>query len=144
MSNLIKFRPMAASRFFPETFFNDFFNEAWNRSLTNTTLPAVNIAEDPDAYRIELAAPGFDKDDFKVELEADQLRISAEKKTESNEENDRYTRREFSYSSFERRFNLPKSVNQENMKAAYQNGILTLTLPKVDEAKKLVKTIAVG
>lgn len=144
MSDLIKFRPITASRFFPEAFFNDFFNDNWGRSMTTASLPAVNIAEEPESFRIELAAPGFEKDDFKIEVESDQLRISAEKKMESNEENDRYTRREFSYTSFARQFNLPKSVNQEGLKAAYQNGILTLTLPKVEEAKKLVKTIAIN
>jgi HSP20 family protein len=125
------------------TFFDDFLNRdlaEWNRSnfsATGTTIPAVNIRETKDAFEVEMAAPGMTKKDFTVELEDNQLTITAEKKmqTEGKEE-DRYTRREFSYHSFERSFTLPKEVvDGDKIKAKYEDGMLHLAIPKKEEAK---------
>ncbi|HXH17605.1 MAG TPA: Hsp20/alpha crystallin family protein [Chitinophagales bacterium] len=120
----------------------DLFTQDWtdwtlsNFSETNSTLPAVNIRETNDDFHIEVAAPGMRKDDFKVELDNDMLVISSEKRDEREEKNNNYTRREFSYRSFQRSFTLPeKLVNGEKIKAEYRDGILHITVPKKEEAK---------
>jgi HSP20 family protein len=122
--------------------FNDIFNHDWNDmslrnySQTNTTLPSVNVKENPDEYEVEMAAPGMDKGDFKVEVNQGILTISSEKKIE-NEDQDKgnYTRREFSYQSFCRSFSLPISVDSEKIYAKYENGLLKVVIPKREEAK---------
>jgi HSP20 family protein len=133
-------------------FVNDFFNtdfSDWSSrhfSDTNTTLPAVNIKENADAFLVEMAAPGMAKEDFKVELNNDLLTISSEKKNENEtKEGETYTRREYSYQSFSRSFTLPKSVEAEKITAKYENGVLSLTIPKKEEAKpKPVKQITIS
>ena len=123
-------------------FFNDFFNRDWmdwsnqNFSLTNTTLPSVNIRESDKAFDVELAAPGMAKEDFKIELNNNTLSISSEKKEEKEtKEGKRFTRKEFSYQSFSRSFTLPNVVDSENIEAKYENGILEIHIPKREEAK---------
>lgn len=132
--------------------FDDFFTRElfdWsgrNFSLTNTTVPAVNIVESKDAFMVEMAAPGMSKKDFHIELENEVLKISSEKEVqETLPENDRYTRREFSYQSFQRSFHLPKTiVDLSKIKAKYEDGILRVTIPKREEAKALApRTIAI-
>lgn len=133
-------------------FVNEFFNNDlsdWpNRhySDTNTTLPAVNIKENTDAFVVEMAAPGMVKDDFKIELNNDLLTISSEKKNENeSKEGETYTRREYSYQSFSRSFTLPKTVDAEKISAKYENGVLSLAIPKKEEAKpKPVKQISIS
>ncbi len=120
---------------------NDFFNNSWNDmalrnySNTNTTLPSVNIKENEESFELEMAAPGMDKNDFKIELNQGVLNISSEKKTEESKQEDNYTRREFSYQSFCRSFSLPNSVDTEKINAKYQDGILIINIPKKEEAK---------
>lgn len=123
-------------------FFNDFFDRDWmdwtnrNFSNTNTTLPAVNIKESADRFEVEMAAPGFEKGDFKIELNKDILTISSEKKVDKEtNEDQQFTRREFSYQSFCRSFSLPDSSDRENISARYENGILKVEIPKMDHAK---------
>ena len=129
------------SRFWDD---DDFFN----RSLTNwglsnfsdagSTLPAVNIRETEVSYEVEMAAPGMNKEDFKIELDNNLLTISSEK-TEEHEENgkEKYSSKEFSYQSFRRSFNLPKEVvDEEKIEAHYKNGVLHLTIPKKEQAKQ--------
>ena len=122
--------------------FNDFFNtDIWNwdnNMLTGTTIPSVNIQENSDNFLVEMAAPGMKKDDFIVELDGNLLTISSEKKTESSgDEGDQYARREFSYESFTRSFQLPKDVvDEESIKAKYTDGVLHLTIPKKETAKQ--------
>lgn len=102
----------------------------------NANIPAVNIKETNTNFGIELAAPGKTKEDFNIEIDHNVLTISSEEKTEK-EENDnqgKYTRREFSYSSFRRAFTLPESVNADSINATYENGVLHVTLPKREEA----------
>jgi len=133
-------------------FFNEFFNRDWmdwtnrNFSDTNTTLPSVNIKEDNDGYEIEMAAPGFSKKDFKIELFHGVLTISSEKKVENEtQEGQQFTRREFSYQSFNRSFTLPHTVDNEHISARYENGILKILVPKKEEArKKLARKIDVN
>ncbi|MBN2350306.1 MAG: Hsp20/alpha crystallin family protein [Bacteroidales bacterium] len=109
-----------------------------NFSSTDTTLPAVNISETDNEYSIEVAAPGMKRDNFKIKLENNLLSISSEQKEEKSEKADKgkYSRREFSYQSFQRTFNLPENeIDGDKIKAAYADGILTLTLPKREEVK---------
>lgn len=105
---------------------------------------AVNIHETENNFELEFAAPGFDKSDFKISVEDKNLVVSAEKKTESNEQEKNYSRKEFSYSKFTRSFTLPDNINEEAIRAEYKNGILFVELPKLGEAKKAMKEIAVS
>lgn len=124
--------------------FDDFFSKAlwdWNNSnfsMTGTTLPAVNILESADEFQVEMAAPGMEKKDFKIELENNILTISSERKKEDEDkEGDNFTRREFSYQSFQRTFTLPHDVvDADKINARYENGVLKLLIPKKEEAKQ--------
>lgn len=125
---------------------NDLFD--WSSkhfSNTNTTIPAVNIREDHDGYEVEMAAPGLEKKDFKVELNDQVLTISSVKQFENEtNEGQRFTSREFSYQSFSRSFTLPNTVEQDNIKAQYEDGLLRIRIPKKEEAKaKPPKQIAI-
>ncbi|MCS7019922.1 MAG: Hsp20/alpha crystallin family protein [Cytophagales bacterium] len=121
-----------------------FFSDALQLWDMPNTLPAVNIHEDENSFRMEVASPGMDKSDFKVNVKDNMLIISAEKKSEKKEEEKNFTRREFNYSSFRRSFTLPENVDQENIKAEYTNGILHITVPKVkQESPSKGKTIEV-
>ena len=123
--------------------FDDFLNRdlftMGNSSFsdTNTTVPAVNIKETPDRYEVEVAAPGMQKEDFKVELDGNVLTISSEKSNQSQErEDERFYRREFSYQSFQRTFNLKKEVvDSDKIEARYEHGVLQLMIPKKEEAR---------
>jgi HSP20 family protein len=108
-------------------------------------LPAVNIKETEDAYYLDFAAPGYKKDDFIIELNNDVLTVSSEKKIEKEDKEDNFTKKEFSYESFTRSFNLPELVEGDNIKATYKNGVLEVKIPKKEEAKlKPVKQIKVS
>ena len=134
--------PSLFDRFFENDMF-DWSNR--NYSNTNTTLPAVNIKEDEDGFEVEMSAPGLDKKDFKIELNNSVLSISSEKKAENEtKEGQQFTRREFSYQSFSRSFTLPETAEGEKIKAKYENGILSVSIPKKEEAKpKPVKQIEI-
>jgi HSP20 family protein len=134
--SLVRFsnhQPSVFDRFFE----NDLFN--WsnrNYSNTNTTLPSVNIKENSESFEVEMAAPGFAKSEFKIELNHDLLTISSDKETEKEtREGQEFTQREFSYQSFSRSFTLPNSADSEKIKAKYENGILKVIIPKKEEAK---------
>ena len=103
---------------------------------TGITLPKVNIKENGNAFMVEMAVPGLKKSDFHINLDNEILSISTETKEESEHKEENYTRREFGYSSFKRTFNLPESVNDEKINANYENGILSILLPKKEEAKQ--------
>lgn len=134
--------------------FDDFFRRDWlDSSLANwkesgATLPAVNVKESNDDFQIEVAAPGMTRDDFKVELDNNVLTISSEReqKNEEKDEKGNYTRREFSYQSFQRSFSLPESkVLGDKISARYSDGILYVTVPKSEDAKvKPAKQIAIS
>lgn len=121
-----------------DNYFRDdfFFTPANNRVKTN--MPAVNILETENDFQIEVAAPGFGKDDFDVSLENNLLTISSKKDVANEEDSkgDEYRRREFCYKSFERSFSVDeKTVDNDKIKAKYENGILSLLLPKREEVK---------
>lgn len=105
--------------------------------------PSVNIAEHDKDFKIELAAPGLEKKDFKIETDNDMLTISSEKKHEKKEEKENYRRQEFSYESFSRSFQLPENSLPEKIEAKYEDGLLKLTLPKkevtIHKPKKEIK-----
>lgn len=129
--------------------FNDPFDEfqfpSFERTSSFGQLPSANVIEGEKEFKIELAAPGMKKDEFKVEINNGQLTISSEKKDEKEEKGKNYTRQEFSYRSFTRSFLLPENVNAEKINAKYDDGILKLTLPKKEGTKKLgKKTVAIG
>ncbi|HXA01882.1 MAG TPA: Hsp20/alpha crystallin family protein [Cytophagaceae bacterium] len=119
-------------------------SDLFDMTSLSVNLPAINIVEDEKEFKVEMAAPGFSKKDFKVKIENDTLIISAEKKEEQKEENKEFKRREFNYSSFERAFALPESINEDNINAQYNDGILKLTLPKVAGARRKSKEISIG
>lgn len=101
----------------------------------------VNINESEKSYNLDLVAPGFDKADFKVNLENDILTISAEKKEEIKNENEKEIRKEYSYRSFKRSFTLDEKIDAAAIEAKYVNGVLTLNLPKKEEVKQASKQI---
>jgi len=123
--------------------FDDFFSRDlsnWglnNNSSTNTTIPMVNVKETNENFEVEMAAPGMNKQDFKVELDGNLLTITSEKNQENEtKEGERYSRREFSYQSFQRSFQLPKEVvDADKIEAKYENGVLKLVIPKNEKAK---------
>ena len=117
---------------FDKFFYDDHSHMYRNRKYCG---PATNVIENNDAFELDLAVPGMDKNDFRLSLENNLLTISSEKKEEHNEEKTNYTRKEFSYGSFSRSFTLPKSVDPEKIKAVYKEGILGITLPKKEESK---------
>jgi HSP20 family protein len=121
--------------FFP-TFFSNYFNDEVLNSLGSAYLPATNISENEKAFNIELSVPGFDKDDIKIEIEKDVLKISAqnEMKNEEKDENEKVLRREFKKSSFTRSFTIPEDIDTDNISAVQKDGILQITLPKQDKA----------
>lgn len=134
--SLVRFTNQVPSMF-DRLFEGDLFD--WsnrNFSITNTTLPSVNIKENADEFKVEVAAPGFGKDDFKLHLDNDLLTILSEKREENEtQDGERFTKREFSYQSFSRSFTLPQSADAERIDASYENGILRVIIPKKEEAK---------
>ena len=133
------------SNFFDDFFTRDLFN--WpSDSSTGTSIPKVNIYETDREFHVEMAAPGMKKDDFSVELDNNTLTISSQKTSETEEKEGRnFQRKEFSYLSFQRTFHLPESAEVEKINAKYNDGILNLSIPKKEEAKrKPLKTIKIS
>ena len=133
--NLLNSFPMLFDDFINQDLFN------WNNSNfsnTNSTIPAVNIKETPESYEVEVAAPGMTKKDFKIELDGNSLTISSRKNEErTDKEGEKYFRREFSYQSFQRTFDLQNDVvDVDKIEARYENGLLHLLVPKKEEVKQ--------
>ena len=148
MKTLRRRRPAPSFVNVLDTFFNDDFLKKIDEGLTiwNGSAPAVNVKEDVDAFNLEMAAPGYEKADFNIVVEEDVLTISTtEKEATEAKEGEKYTRKEFKYGSFKRTFNLPETVDSTKIAANYTNGILTLSIPKKEEAKPLpARTIEIG
>lgn len=132
-----------SNRNFPiwSNFLEDFFNRDLPSVFTSNfnngyTLPKVNIKETADDFMVEMAVPGLKKSDFNIDIDNQVLSISTEIKEENEQQEENYTRREFGYSSFKRSFTLPESVNEEKINATYNEGILSILLPKKEEAKR--------
>lgn len=127
------------------SFFNDFFDNNWMMKA-NSTAPAINVIENEKDYKVELAAPGMVKDDFKITLNPDnELVIEMEKKSEAKEEyKEKYLRREFSYSKYQQAILLPDNVEKDKISAKMENGILFIEIPKtgkepVEQAAKAIE-----
>ncbi|MGF7026699.1 MULTISPECIES: Hsp20/alpha crystallin family protein [Sphingobacterium] len=127
---------------FVNTVFDNLFNDNFISDRLVSRVPAVNISESEKSFKVEMAAPGLDKSDFKINVDKNLITISAEKKEESVSEEKLYSKKEFNYSSFSRSFTLPETVDYSNIDAAYEGGILILTVGKKEDAiiaKRLIE-----
>ncbi len=132
--------PNLIDEFFGRDLMDSIFSER-----TGISTPAVNVVENPDDFQIEVAAPGLEKKDFKIDLDNNVLTISSEKELKHEEQEGKYMRREFSYASFNRSFSLPEAVDSGKIKASHKDGILRITIPKKEEARrKPPKQIAIS
>ena len=137
---------MSSSSWFP-TVFDEFFNNDWMPKM-QTTAPAINVKENSNAYTMEFAVPGIKKEFCRVNLNADgNLEVTIENKLEHKEENkkEHYLRREFNYSNYQQVYVLPDDVVKDNIGAKVDNGVLTITMPRVakEDAKKIQRQIAI-
>ncbi|HRO47544.1 Hsp20/alpha crystallin family protein [Agriterribacter sp.] len=122
---------------------NEWFDKgsSWGRIMN---VPSVNITEGKDEYLVSLAAPGLKKDDFKINVDGNMITVSSEKEDTKEEKDKKFTRKEYNYSSFSRSFSLPEEINKEKIEARYEDGVLRISLPRKEEAKKsAAKHIAV-
>ena len=147
LPTIIRRKNYAAPSIFEE-FFNDSFLPRFfdgdNWVSNNNKVPAVNVEEDEKEYRIEVAAPGLEKDDLKVSVNDGVLTISSEKKVEKEDKKDSYIRREFGYTSFCRSFTLPDEVDSEKISAKHKNGVLHVNIPKTEAKVVPVKDIKIS
>jgi HSP20 family protein len=120
---------------------DSFFNDTY---LRKSWVPSVNVKEDEKCYELDFAVPGLKKDDFKIEVDRGVLTISAESTSEKEETDKKYTRKEYNYSSFSRSFTLPDNVNEEQLEAKYEDGVLKVVLTKKEEEKSNKKTIKIN
>lgn len=123
--------------------FENFFNDSFFTDRMVTRVPAVNIGETADEYHIELAAPGLKKEDFKIRVENKVLTISVEQQRDNTVNEKKYNKREYSYSSFVRSFTMPDGADDSRVEATYTDGILTISLPKKEEAKSVSRQIEI-
>lgn len=120
---------------------NEWFDTGWSRAMN---VPAVNITEEKDKYLVSLAAPGFKKDDFKIDVKGNMLTISNEKEESLEEKKKKFTRKEYNYSSFSRSFTLPEEIRKDAIEAKYDDGVLKINLPrKAGASTPTAKHIAV-
>lgn len=142
MTRIRKYRPLTIPSLMDEFFNNDVFQGGMRSNQT----PAVNIKESDNGFELEIAALGFKKEDIKLEVKDNTLTISSEVKEENSETNteSNYTRKEFTYNSFSRSFNLPQTVDQEKIEAKYEAGILSVNIPRKEVEIPKVKQIAIG
>jgi len=142
---LVKFNNQRNNTLMPG--FNDVFDSIFNDTFFNdrmvTRVPAVNISESENNYHVELAAPGLKKDDFKLNLERNQLTISVEQSSDHQDNQKNYSKREYSYSSFVRSFTLPESADDGKIDASYTDGILRIDIAKREEAKAVRRQIEI-
>lgn len=137
---LVTFKPSLLG--FP-SLVDSVFPAVYNNKTASTSTPATNIYENENNYQVEMNVPGRLKEDFKIAVENDLLTISYERPGQPTNEERKTIRREFSFPSFKRTFSLDESIDVENISAQYENGILSLTLPKKEQVKT-VKQIAIS
>ncbi len=135
--NIVKFDPV-----FPASNFRNFVENFFNRSIADVfgsdftiNSPSINVRETESAYKLEVAAPGLEKENFEISVDKGYLTIAAKREKSEEEKNDNYTRREFNYTAFSRSFALPDDAKVDDIVAVYANGILVLTVPKKETAK---------
>ena len=141
----IKVSPRPFERRF-SNLFEDLFQhlpaQEWGQRLATDTVP-VNIRETKDGYVLDVVAPGFEKQDFKISMEGELLTLSAERKQETKPSEDRFLKREYAFKSFSRSFRMDDQIDRSAITAKYEQGILHITLPKKEEVKVLPKEIRV-
>ena len=131
----MKLAHRTANNWLPSLIDEMFNNDLTGGRVVNTPkTPAVNISESDDSFTLSMVVPGFEKEDLKLEVDHDVLTISSEVQQENEEKTEQFTRKEFVMASFSRSFNLPETVNQDNIEAEYKNGVLHVQLPKKEEA----------
>ncbi len=143
--SLVKFQHRLSPSF--PGILNDFFAKDISRAMGSDYVPSiakVNVLELDDKFILEVAAPGLKKEDFQLKVDKDTLRLSVETEEEKEETNKRYTRKEFSYTSFERSFLLPESVDQSEINAKYENGVLSISILKKEEEVNVERNIEIG
>ncbi|MEO6760307.1 MAG: Hsp20/alpha crystallin family protein [Saprospiraceae bacterium] len=144
---LVKYQALPTTKVSPFGLINSIFDRnlagfVGHDGLSNTQ-PAVNVLETEQAFLLELSAPGFDKTEFSLRVENEQLIVEGKHEVAAEPTEQKFTRREFQVASFQRSFKLPKNVNQDAVQAAYENGVLKITLDKKAEVKPVPKSIAV-
>jgi len=135
MTYLANVNPRRTKAFFPGHL-DAFFNEVAKANSFVNQNPAVNVSETEEQFTLEVAVPGLKKEDLNLKIEEETLIISATKEVQTEETKEQYTRREFNFNNFERRFQLNETINVENINASFADGILSIVLPKVVEEKK--------
>jgi HSP20 family protein len=138
--------PLIRRKSFWPSYMPDLFDDNFFPVMSNGTssTPAVNISENEKSYVLELAVPGINKKDLRIDINEDVLTISSEMKNEKEEDKEGYKRKEFSYSSFCRSFNIPEDANREKIEANYKDGVLIVGIPKQAEAKnKITRQISI-
>jgi HSP20 family protein len=142
---MIKVSPRPFERRF-SSLFEDLFQhlpaQEWGQRLATDTVP-VNIRETKEGYVLDVVAPGFEKQDFKISMEGELLTLTAERKQETKSSEDRFLKREFALRSFSRSFRMDDQIERSAISAKYEQGILQLTLPRKEEAKVLPKEISI-
>ena len=139
--------PTITRRSFRPFYMPGFFDDDFFPVLTSRTnsMPAVNIREDDKRFTLDLAIPGIDKKELKIDINEDLLTISSETKNETEENKDGYKRKEFSYTSFCRSFQIPENVSRDKIEASYKDGILSVELPKMEEEKnKITRQVSIS
>ena len=133
---------------FPEFLENIFLENSLDtlKNYETFSTPAVNIIENLPNFVLELAVPGLNKEDFAIEIEEDTLKITSKKVEEKEEglKDLKFLKKEFNYTSFERSFKLPENIETDNIQANYENGVLKVTLPKMEEKKALKKLVEIS
>lgn len=132
-----------AKPFLTPSLYENFF-KPWNEWMNTggimdkiMSVPAVNVTENKDQYNVSLAAPGLKKEDFKIDIEGNMLNISSEKEEKTEEKDEKFTRKEYSYSSFSRSFTIPEDVKMESIDASYTDGVLNIRLPRKEDTAKM-------
>lgn len=142
--SLIKWNPENSLLPTISSWMDDFFpDNGFMPRMKGISIPAVNVSENKNAFKLNVAAPGFKKEDFKLEILNGYLTISGEASEEKEDKDEKFTRKEYSYNTFSRSFNLPENINGEEISAQYADGVLKVTLPKKKVEEKATKQIAV-
>jgi HSP20 family protein len=138
MSLLAKRRQSVPRLYDPlNNFWGDNFMDIWDQGNRTNTIPSVNIKEEKDSYRVEMAVPGMKKEDFDIDVDGNVMTISSEKESESKQDGeDDFARREYNYSCFSRSFTIPENADANKITAKYTDGVLRLSIAKNPNAQK--------
>lgn len=145
MNNMTRWNPTVAylNREPFARLFDSFFGDTANEEVSNRSwMPPVDIQETADGFRLQAELPGLTKDDIQITLENNVLRLSGERKLEKDVKRESFHRIERTYGTFTRSFALPNQVNADGVQAAFENGVLTITVPKAEQAKP--RTISIS